>query len=102
MYDMQQYGQQNIAGPGNWLIRRQQAQIAQQANQIVADAMLTSVRLSAAHYVTMTAMNHLASLAQQGYAIAGSDQYLASQLQALIGCYVGYARQQIWPDGPSY
>jgi hypothetical protein len=70
-------------------------QVNQQVQQVVAHTLVSSVQLSAAQYLTMTAMGHAAALAYYGQALANGDQYLAQQMVHLLNCYLGYAGQQI-------
>jgi hypothetical protein len=96
MYEMQYAGTShgNPSGYGQ-LSPRMGRQVNQQVQQVVAHTLVTSVQLSAAQYLTMTAMGHAAALAYYGQALANGDQYLAQQMVHLLNCYLGYAGQQI-------
>ncbi|HEX8080086.1 MAG TPA: hypothetical protein VF557_07750 [Jatrophihabitans sp.] len=54
-----------------------------------------NTRLSVAHFVTSTALNHATGLAHQAYALGDGDEYLASRLGALVDGYVRYAHEEI-------
>lgn len=64
-------------------------------NREIATGIIGNTRLSVAHFLTNTAMQHTASLAQQAHALANGDEYLGSRLGALVDGYVQFARGEL-------
>lgn len=75
--------------------RAEGKQLQAATNREVAAGIVMNTRLSVAHFVTNTALNHTTSLTRQAYALADGDEYLASRLGALVDGYVRYAHDEV-------
>src|SRR5690348_15296755 len=75
--------------------RSEGRQLQAATNREIADGIRRNTRLSVANFLTVTALQHTASLTRQAYALADGDEYLASRLGAIVDGYVRFAHSEI-------